>query len=329
MPEIIDTIVKSELDSLPTIDGIRKDSDQFAKLNGKKYKLIPCKKSDYKNFIRPGSLKRKGFYRIQALKSFSDVKKGDIGGIIDDSSFLSHKGNCWIYNNAIVKNNSYVINDSIIKDTSCVNESFIENTSKILGDCFINHSNIINSTLVTDDAVIENSDIDGKSEIRDFSYIKDSICRDLHIGKHITLFHCLTLSKKPMSGIIDLENCKILENASIKGYFSANNCIFTSNAEIDLNTDINEYSSHIIGTNAKIRNDKDFLTINGFGVNRVPITFFNCNDNKIRCIINNNFCGEISEAEEFVMENAIEEYDGEFDDIIKYVKKKLNYIEEK
>jgi hypothetical protein len=41
-------------------------------------------------------------YRIQALKSFSDVKEGDIGGFVQGENNLSQFGNCWIYDYAEV-----------------------------------------------------------------------------------------------------------------------------------------------------------------------------------------------------------------------------------
>ena len=40
--------------------------------------------------------------RIVALRSFGDVKKGDIGGWIQKESNLSHRGRCWVYDNARV-----------------------------------------------------------------------------------------------------------------------------------------------------------------------------------------------------------------------------------
>jgi len=40
--------------------------------------------------------------RIIALKDFSDVKKGDRGGLIDNEENLSHEGGCWVYDNAQV-----------------------------------------------------------------------------------------------------------------------------------------------------------------------------------------------------------------------------------
>ena len=41
-------------------------------------------------------------YRIEAVKEFADVKKGDKGGWVESEDNLSQDGNCWIYDNAKV-----------------------------------------------------------------------------------------------------------------------------------------------------------------------------------------------------------------------------------
>ena len=41
-------------------------------------------------------------YRIQALEDFGDVKKGELGGFVQNEDSLSHEGDCWIYENAKV-----------------------------------------------------------------------------------------------------------------------------------------------------------------------------------------------------------------------------------
>ena len=41
-------------------------------------------------------------FRIKALKDFGDVKKGDLGGFVEEEVNLSHEGECWIYNDACV-----------------------------------------------------------------------------------------------------------------------------------------------------------------------------------------------------------------------------------
>lgn len=41
-------------------------------------------------------------YRIEALKDFDWVKKGDKGGFIESENNLSHNGDCWVWGNARV-----------------------------------------------------------------------------------------------------------------------------------------------------------------------------------------------------------------------------------
>ncbi len=41
-------------------------------------------------------------FRIKALRDFSDVKKGDLGGWIQSEANLSQTGDCWVYGEFIV-----------------------------------------------------------------------------------------------------------------------------------------------------------------------------------------------------------------------------------
>ena len=65
-------------------------------------------------------------YRIKALKDFSDVRVGDLGGYIERKENLSQKGNCWVYNNACVFGNARVYEDACVYgnahvfDNACV-----------------------------------------------------------------------------------------------------------------------------------------------------------------------------------------------------------------
>ena len=69
-------------------------------------------------------------YRIEALKDFGDVEKGDKGGFIEYEHNLSHDGNSWVcgnarvygdamvYGNARVYGNASVCGDAKIKNNS-------------------------------------------------------------------------------------------------------------------------------------------------------------------------------------------------------------------
>lgn len=79
----------------------------------KKYKLIT---DDTKTTCDGITL-----YRIEALRDFADIKKGDKGGYIESEENLSHNGNAWVYENAevygdarVYENAKYVI--LVLKD---------------------------------------------------------------------------------------------------------------------------------------------------------------------------------------------------------------------
>ena len=44
----------------------------------------------------------KTLYKIKALKDFSNVKKGDLGGWVEKESNLSQQNDAWVYGNAKV-----------------------------------------------------------------------------------------------------------------------------------------------------------------------------------------------------------------------------------
>lgn len=62
-------------------------------------------------------------HRIKAIRSFSDVKKGDLGGWVEEESNLSHDGNCWIYNNAKALNNAKIYGDAVIYNEVIIHSS--------------------------------------------------------------------------------------------------------------------------------------------------------------------------------------------------------------
>ena len=48
-------------------------------------------------------------HRIKALKDIgTDVKKGDLGGFVESERNLSQKGNCWVFNSAMVFDSAMV-----------------------------------------------------------------------------------------------------------------------------------------------------------------------------------------------------------------------------
>ena len=122
----------------------------------------------------------KTLYRIRALKSFGDVKKGDLGGRIEKEANLSQSGNCWVY--CIPEEDSWGgYPDSLVCDSAKVDGdarvyvgAIIENNAHVFGNAVISGNATINgSSKVYGDAKIICDDprgtlsVGGKSEIYD------------------------------------------------------------------------------------------------------------------------------------------------------------------
>ena len=90
-------------------------------------------------------------HRIKALKDFSDVKKGDLGGWVESEDNLSQEGNCWLYGNSKVCANGLVKKNAIVKGISSImNNSIISGNAELNGDITITgHVTIKDDVMIT------------------------------------------------------------------------------------------------------------------------------------------------------------------------------------
>lgn len=86
----------------------------------------------------------KSLYRIEALKDFCEIKKGDKGGFIESEDNLSHEGNAWVYNDARLSDNSWVYENACVYGTSRVYDD-----ARVCGN-----SRVYGTARVTDDAFV-------------------------------------------------------------------------------------------------------------------------------------------------------------------------------
>ena len=118
----------------------------------------------------------RGLYRIKALRDFGNVKKGDVGGYVENEYNLSHDGECWIYDDAAVFDNATVWNDVRIYGKA-----------RIYGNARINnHVVVCNNARIYDDArVCANTRVCGDSVICGNAYINGEIeiKKGTHLGK--------------------------------------------------------------------------------------------------------------------------------------------------
>ena len=75
----------------------------------------------------------KTLYRIEALKDFGDVRKGDKGGFVESDKNLSQEGDCWVRGNVKVYDNAKVYGDARVYGNAKV-----YGDARVCGDAKIN-----------------------------------------------------------------------------------------------------------------------------------------------------------------------------------------------
>ena len=95
-------------------------------------------------------------HRIEALRDFADVKKGDKGGYVEKEENLLHVGNCWVFGKARVSDNALVRDDARVFDNALVcDDALVSGTARVLGKaCVLGNAKISNGIITS--IVIEN-----------------------------------------------------------------------------------------------------------------------------------------------------------------------------
>lgn len=122
----------------------------------------------------------KKLYRIEALKDFSDVKKGDKGGFVENEGNLSQYGDCWIYNdakvyenaiiygNALAFGNAEIYGNAMISGYASIEDNVkVYDNARIFGHaCICNYAKIFDFTIVCDNVeVYDNVEIYGHTSV--------------------------------------------------------------------------------------------------------------------------------------------------------------------
>lgn len=130
-------------------------------------------------------------HRIQATKDFNyvfgiDVVKGELGGWIENEYNL--EGNSWVGDNAEVFGRAMVIDSAVIDNAIVKDDARVVNDSCIAGNAQVTDVGCITNSIITDDArisdfaVVVKTPVDGYSSISGNSYVYDCTC---HFNTHI------------------------------------------------------------------------------------------------------------------------------------------------
>ena len=88
-------------------------------------------------------------YRIEALRDFGDVKKGNKGGFIENESNLSQSGDCWVYGNAWVFGNANVHGDAkVYGHAEVYGHARVFDNAQVFGNAKVYHNAVVRDNAV-------------------------------------------------------------------------------------------------------------------------------------------------------------------------------------
>lgn len=192
----------------------------------------------------------KTLYRIEALKDFAKdsdgnfaVVKGQKGGFVQSEKNLSHFGDCWVGDNAMVFDNAKVTLNAFVGGKAKISEN----------------------ALVSDNAfVVGKSEISGNAKILD----KAQILHEANIFGHATIEDKAEVSgnAKVFGSATISDNATVLQNAQVSGcaHIYDNSSIY-NNAKVEGNTSIGLHSS--IGGNAIVGDNRSWDRMYYGGIN--------------------------------------------------------------
>ena len=89
-------------------------------------------------------IREKSLFRIVALKDFSNVKKGDLGGLIEKEGNLDQQGNCWVYDNARIIGNAFVGDKArVYGNARIIGDAFVGDNARVSGNVKVSKEVIV------------------------------------------------------------------------------------------------------------------------------------------------------------------------------------------
>ena len=115
-------------------------------------------------------------HRIKALKDFSDVKAGDLGGWVEEEENLSQMGDSWIYSNAKVYGDAQVYGNAKV-----CGDAMVCGSAKVCGDTKVcDNAEVCGNVYIYGSAevyghakVYDNAIVYGKAQVYDYARVFD------------------------------------------------------------------------------------------------------------------------------------------------------------
>lgn len=101
----------------------------------RKYELV----RDPKMTLADGTV----LYRIRALRKFSSLEPGDLGGWVQSEANLNHEGECWVADGGMVIENARVSEDATVWNSLVFGNARVSGNCIVFGDAQVGGSSVV------------------------------------------------------------------------------------------------------------------------------------------------------------------------------------------
>lgn len=210
-------------------------------------------------------------HRIEALRDFGNVKKGEKGGWIESEENLSHEGSAWVYNDAMVYSNAQVCNDARVYDDARITDyAWVDDNAEIGDDAEIRGNAVVcGYARVDGNAVVYGyARVDGNAWV----YGNARVCGYARVDGDAWVYNDAKV----------YGNAAVCGNAKVCGY-----------AWVD--------GDAWVCDNAEIKSTEDIFCVDYIGSRRATTTFYRTTGGDTR-VVCGCFTGTIDEFEKRVKE---------------------------
>ena len=181
--------------------------------NNKKYKI------DYNSFkeikINNEYIK---VYRIIALKDFSYIKQGEYGGFVEVYNNLSQKGDCWIYDNAVVCQNAIVQNNATVRNRARVHGSAIIRDNALIAEkarVYARATIELDATVGDASQVYDYAIISGRAIVSN----KAKVFGSAYVSNNVNIYHKAQVygRSRILDDVVVCDNAKVYGQSEITG----------------------------------------------------------------------------------------------------------------
>ena len=225
----------------------------------------------------------KTFYRIKSLINFGNVTQGTLGGFIEKETNLSHDGNAWVFDDAIVCGNARVYGDAWVFDNAIVcGDAWVFGNTMVYGNARVYGNAIVccNAIVCGNARVYGDATVCGNAKLCDDTIV----CGNARVYGNTCVFDNAIIcgNARAYGDAIVCGNSKLCDNAIVCG-----------NARV--------YGDATVCGNASVCSNADYLCFAGLGSHNRNTTFFKCRDGYI-CVSCDGFHGNLVEFENRVRE---------------------------